>query len=949
LKKWCYKFSGKLNMSILFRPADWPVAVKLLVAFLFIALTPLLVVGLLSQNQAREGLLAEARRNLINTSSRTSKAVDDFLQARVTDLQQTATLDSVTRFLQLATEDRGSLGPGNFDQSSSFNILKSKSNSLLVSGSYLALASGSGIVELTSNSIPNQEGQPIEGELRNVADQTYFKEAMQNRTYISNPRLVNFSDRAVSAVVYVSAPVRNQLGNPIGAVILRFNMDSIWQIVNNDFEAVGRGSYGMLIDDTNQLGIRIADSRIKDNPDAQTRYLFGIVRPYSQSARPQWVNSGRFPDNFDIEGSARNQDIPGLVNRLGPAMPTDANARIFETRVPEFGKEREGNPTLFTAQAGYSQLSTKPTWYYFVVVPETSYAAAANGITLTLVVVLVVAILAVLALAYFLSRLLTRPVRSIGRVLGRIGMGDFEARVPVTSQDELGRLGESLNAMFDNTLTLIQSREEKEVLQERITHLLEEISTVAEGDLTVQAEVTADITGAIADSFNLMIDELRKIIINIQTTTAQANVFFDDAVVNFQQSEKVFNRQAQQVGAVTGAVAEIDRSIQRVSESATISAEVAQEARRNARQGNDSVVKTISGMNRIRGNVQETSKKIKRLGESSQQISEIVKLIDDIADQTNMLALNAAIQAAMAGEQGKGFSVVSEEVRRLAERSANATREIAALVKSIQDDTTEAIVAMEESTREVVDGSQLADEAGRALSQIETVVDRLADLITNISQVSRQQAASSTNIARNMSELSKLTDEAATLRRQSAEAVQTVASTAEELRRSVSAFKVNTENELSPMDALPAGVGAGSVNLSKDDFQYGDSVSPNGGSYYPVPPSVPTNDYRSYMPPVTDIDMPPNGSSMSSYPVDGNGNGSNYPFPNGNGNGNGNGANGKPTAAPARSHNDPFDFDLSSLLDDDTFDSLFDSSNPNGKSGNRDGRNSKDDWRNSLG
>lgn len=927
-------------MSIIFRPQDWPVAVKLLVAFLFVALTPLVIVGLLSQNQARDGLLEEARRNLSNTSLRTSTSVDEFLRARVTDMQQTATIDSFVRFLQLTQQDRGSLGPNNFDQSSTFNILKSKSNSLLVSGSYLALASSGGIIELTSNNAPGQEALPIEGEPRNVADLTYFKEAMNGTTYISDPKLLSYAERSINAVMYVSTPVRNSVGNPIGVLILRFNLDSIWQIVNNDQEAVGKGSYGMLIDDSTGLGIRIADSRIQGNADNQNLFLFGVVRPINTTNRGQWINSGRFPDNINLERLSRNQNIPGLVERLNAK--TVGTLRNFSTKISP-GNDPLGENTV-SAEAAYSSISSKPGWYYFVVVPESSYAAAANNITLTLFIALGLAIVVVLLLAFFLARLLTVPVRAVGRVLGRIGMGDFSARVPITTQDELGRLGESLNAMFDNTLTLIQSREEKEVLQERITHLLEEISTVAEGDLTVQAEVTADITGAIADSFNLMIDELRKIIINIQNATDQASIFFTDAVRNFEQSEGVFNQQAQQVVGVTAAVGDIDRSIQRVSEAAAVSADVAQEARQNARQGNEAVVKTISGMNRIRGNVQETSKKIKRLGESSQQISEIVKLIDDIADQTNMLALNAAIQAAMAGEQGKGFSVVSEEVRRLAERSANATREIAALVKSIQDDTAEAIIAMEESTREVVEGSQVADEAGKALRQIENVVERLADLITNISLVSQQQATSSRDIARSMMQLSTLTDQASDLRRLSSEAVQVVAATTLELRRSVSAFKVTTPETpsefappMSPAGSFPPpsnDMGYPSAGGQPTHYQYMPSPVPaanqgwqaTGANAFNLadevpdldfdfPPSAPSKgngnvnyDRPAYQPPAGDGGYEPLPMSANRPPVH------NAPVP----------PAPAPVAKSPASNADPLDFDISELLNDDSLlESLF--------------------------
>jgi twitching motility protein PilJ len=233
------------------------------------------------------------------------------------------------------------------------------------------------------------------------------------------------------------------------------------------------------------------------------------------------------------------------------------------------------------------------------------------------------------------------------------------------------------------------------------------------------------------------------------------------------------------------------------------------------------------------------------LGESSQQIGEIVKLIDDIADQTNMLALNAAIQAAMAGEQGKGFSVVTEEVRRLAQRSANATREIASLVKSIQDDTTAAVIAMEESTGEVVEGSKVADEAGKALSAIEQVVDELADLILNISAVSQQQATTSSSIAQSMVEISALTNEATNLRRKSSEVTALVARTADELRNSVAAFKVSS---FAP--ALQAGNIYDHPPIVQDVFTPLPSAIVNQNNNLEISQPLPINNGHSQMPPV---------------------------------------------------------------------------------------------------
>ncbi len=830
-------------MRSLIRPQDWPIAVKLLVAFLLVALIPLAIVGIISPLQARQGLLQSAQLNLINAARRTSEAVDNYVKTRRDDVQLVAKDESVVNFL---LADRGSLDlRSNKDVLATRRLLASKVNAVgrqYKPYYYIARVDKdpglNGRVELTSYIEKDLEGAVPPGELNDVSNQTYFLEASRGFYYISDPILTDFGDSNVDAIMYYSSPVLDTNNNVIGVIVARSLMSPIWELVNGDDGVAGTGSFGMLIDNTNRLAIRIADSRINNRPQDRTNYLFGIMRNLSSApgdnSRTRYIESGRFPDNFNFQKA--QQPLPN----------------IYESAQATYNKD---NPFFATtvgsdeSQVGYTRVPTRPNWYYYVVVPQATYAAAANNITNFTLIVVLIALVLVILLAFLAARLLTAPVRRIGRALTMIGMGNFDTRVPITSQDELGRLGESLNAMFDNTLTLIQTREEKEELQERITVLLTEISAVAEGDLTVEADVTADITGAIADSFNLMIEELRRIIVNIQQSTVQANVIFDQVVANTQRTDQAADRQGARILNVSNAIGDINKSIQQVSENTTISAQVAQEARQNAYQGGQAVFKSINSMNRIRGNVQETAKKIKRLGESSQQIGEIVKLIDDIADQTNMLALNAAIQATAAGEQGKGFSVVAEEVRRLAERSAVATREIAALVKSIQDDTNEAVVAMEESTREVVEGSKVADEAGRALSVIEKVVERLASLIVSISQVTQQQAGSSGSIAQSMNEISSLTMEAASLRRESASALENLANIVQSLNQSVSTFRLaSSQPAPAPQIASPQ---SWPQTVSSD--------SPFATGQFAMPPAPP---YHQPTPPISDG---MNGMDFSSY------------------------------------------------------------------------------------
>ncbi|NTV93785.1 MAG: methyl-accepting chemotaxis protein, partial [Thiobacillus sp.] len=307
--------------------------------------------------------------------------------------------------------------------------------------------------------------------------------------------------------------------------------------------------------------------------------------------------------------------------------------------------------------------------------------------------------------------------------------------------------------------------------QEAILRLLNEMGDLAEGNLTVRATVTEDITGAIADSVNFAIEELRTLVENVHRAAEQVTQATDDAKDLSEQMLATAERQADEIGQTTGSVQVITESVNRVAANAADSARVAEQSLDFARKGGDSVRAAIAGMNTIRDQIQETSKRIKRLGESSQEIGEIVELIGDITEQTNVLALNAAIQAAAAGEAGRGFSVVAEEVQRLAERSGQATRRIGAIVKTIQTDTQDTIHAMEGSTRGVVEGAALSDNAGHALQDIESVSAELARLIQSISDATREQVEIANRIAGNMEHVLEQTRQASDGARKSAESV----------------------------------------------------------------------------------------------------------------------------------------------------------------------------------
>ena len=347
-----------------------------------------------------------------------------------------------------------------------------------------------------------------------------------------------------------------------------------------------------------------------------------------------------------------------------------------------------------------------------------------------------------------------------------------------------------------------QQTSKNERNQEAILRLLDELSSLADGDLTVQATVTEDITGAIADSINYAIEALRELV----STISGSAITLDAAAKQTQASAghlaKASVAQSKQIVLASESVAAMAASTEEVSGNAERSSDVARHSVDVAHKGGDAVRRTIDGMNAIRETIQETSKRIKRLGESSQEIGNIVELINDIAEQTNILALNASIQASMAGESGRGFAVVADEVQRLAERAANATKQIEVLVRTIQADTNEAVVSMERSTTDVVGGALLAENAGAALEEIEQVSNQIASLVQNISASSRQQASAAQNIARNMQVLREISSQTAENSAATSNSVGKLAELSAQLRKSVAGFR------------LPDGVSGGTALLT---------------------------------------------------------------------------------------------------------------------------------------
>jgi twitching motility protein PilJ len=371
-------------------------------------------------------------------------------------------------------------------------------------------------------------------------------------------------------------------------------------------------------------------------------------------------------------------------------------------------------------------------------------------------------------------------------------------------------------AVFERTS--VEQSQQNERNQQAILRLLDELGSLADGDLTVEATVTEDITGAIADSINYAIEKLRELVATINDTAIMVDSAAKQAENTAAHMARAAENQSQEINAATGSIVSMAGSIEEVSGNAERSSDVARHSVDVAHKGGEAVRRTIDGMNTIRETIQDTSKRIKRLGESSQEIGNIVELINDIAEQTNILALNASIQASMAGEAGRGFAVVADEVQRLAERSTNATKQIEVLVRTIQSDTNEAVVSMERSTTDVVGGALLAENAGAALDEIEQVSNQIANLVQNISSSARQQASSAADVTRRTTKLKEISVQTGRATTATAAAISKLSELASQLRQTVAGFTL-------PSAALQASPLSSAVTPSQPQVQPKDQAT----------------------------------------------------------------------------------------------------------------------------
>jgi methyl-accepting chemotaxis protein len=497
-------------------------------------------------------------------------------------------------------------------------------------------------------------------------------------------------------------------------------------------------------------------------------------------------------------------------------------------------------------------------------------ASQTQPILIATVAAFILTVLVVITTGWIVNITITQPLRRLAMLTRRIARGDTSARAKIASSDEIAKVATAMNNMLDNIVHLIQETQaQRDLLQAQVEKLVSEVSGVGEGDLRVQAEVTADALGVLADSFNYMVEELGSLVVRVKMVAQEVE---NSTTMTFERMTQLVESADMQIKQIGMAAVEIERmaaSSRQVAERAQSLYAVAREARQTAQNGRESVLQTVEGMGRINNYVQATAVKVQALGDSSREIDSIVTVIANIAHQTNRLALDAAIQAAMAGDNGKGFGAVAADIRRLAERAKEQASQIARIVRSVREDIGAAAVSMEDTEHETSIGAKLAQEAGSALESIFSVVERQGREIESINQMATQQLQSSNTVVQIMHGVSDSTQRSSHSTRDAAQNMERLARLAEQLLASVEAFKLRDNlNYYAP------------ANITVTPQEQPDNYLTVSGVFRTVTATAQSSDpmrNRNALPPGNPAAYPP-------YPP--------YQQNNGNGNGNGNGFNG---------------------------------------------------------
>jgi len=411
-----------------------------------------------------------------------------------------------------------------------------------------------------------------------------------------------------------------------------------------------------------------------------------------------------------------------------------------------------------------------------------------------------------LVVLVMLSNKVAKPVGELVDYSQKFAAGEYTSRPQIDSNDDFGLIAENFTRSSERISRAVLNQEAQESLQKSVTEFLTVVSQIGRGDLTLRGRVTSDGLGNVVDSVNFMLDNFVKVLERVRKAAIDVSSSANEILLSSEDMASGAVQQDQEITNTSSAVEELTVSMKQVSNNAEASAEAARRALDAAEQGNRAVRDTLEGMQRIRSSVQATAKKIKSLGDRSLEISEIINVINDITEQTNLLALNAAIEAARAGEAGRGFAVVADEVRKLAEHSRAATKDIAALIKAIQAETNEAVVVMEEGTKEVEVGARLADQAGKALEAISSVVRQSAELVQEISLASKQQVRGTEGVANAMQIISNITRQTSQGARQTARTVENMVKLSEQLNEALSQFRISSGGPIEVKELTAAAV-----------------------------------------------------------------------------------------------------------------------------------------------
>lgn len=454
----------------------------------------------------------------------------------------------------------------------------------------------------------------------------------------------------------------------------------------------------------------------------------------------------------------------------------------------------DGGPVITSAYASVFNDLGQPVAYVRTDMERENIEAQKPNLLWRFLFITLLGILLSGVVSFFMARMITQPIDRYVDFVNKVGEGNYDLRLEMRTQDELEKIGHALNVMLERLEGLIESEADRDRLQNNITSLLRIVSAAADGDFTVSAEVTADTLGALADSFNLMVAELSKLIRDVKSASDHIAGSTREISTNTESMSRGADTQAKEIEGTYTAAKEMAEILKYANVRTSQAADSARRASQVARGGTEVVKKSIEGMHRIRERVQETARRVRALGESSVEIGEIIEVISDIANRTNLLALNATIEAARAGEAGRGFAVVADEVRILAERSSQAAKDIAALIETIQAGTSEAVMAMEHGTDEVEKGTRFVDEAGTALKEIIEMVQDSSQSITEISGTFQQQTKASSDIAEAMKRTATIAQETASGARVSRNLAEQMEKLSQRLNTAVHKFRLSTNN-----------------------------------------------------------------------------------------------------------------------------------------------------------